>query len=94
VPVLADALQPTPGLILAPTATAPLVRPVANDVANLRAGPGTNYAIIGRATISQALAIMARNPAGDWYQLDDGTWIAAFLVSHPPPDLAIATATP
>lgn len=38
--------------------------------ANLRVGPGTTYAV----------RIVAANAAGDWYELEGGQWIAAFLV--------------
>lgn len=48
--------------------------------ANLRAGPGTNYALVGTAVTGQTLTITDQTPAGDWYHLADGSWIAAFLV--------------
>jgi uncharacterized protein YraI len=64
--------------------------------ANLRAGPGTNYAIVGQAVAGQTLTIIDQNPAGDWYQLADGVWIAAFLVEVAAADAssraAVATA--
>jgi len=49
--------------------------------ANLRSGPGTTYAIVGKATQGEAVTITDKNAAGDWYQLDTGEWIAAFLVT-------------
>jgi hypothetical protein len=71
------------------TATAP-------KAANLRGGPGTNYPIVGGVKAGAALSIMARNAKGDWYQLANGAWIAAFLIptpsaTKPPP---IPTAPP
>jgi hypothetical protein len=48
--------------------------------ANLRAGPGTNFAVVGGVRPGDRLSITGQNAAGDWYQLDDGKWIAAFLV--------------
>ena len=51
-----------------------------NTNANLRAGPGTSYAITGRATQGQLVAIIGKDNAGNWYQLSGGPWIAAFLV--------------
>jgi uncharacterized protein YraI len=71
--------------------TAPAVQPnaatttssasaTANANANIRSGPGTTYDVVGRATSGQTLTVTGRNEAGDWYQLADGTWIAAFLV--------------
>lgn len=49
--------------------------------ANLRAGPGTSYAVVGTATAGAAVVIVGENAAGDWYELEDGQWIAAFLVT-------------
>jgi hypothetical protein len=58
--------------------------PIANRKANLRGGPGTGYPVAGSAQAGEALTIVARNSAGDWLQLDDGAWIAAFLVDNVP----------
>ncbi len=57
--------------------------------ANLRAGPGTTYAIVGTAGPGQAVTIVNTNSTGDWYQLAEEQWIAAFLV-----DVANAAPTP
>lgn len=70
------------------------VGPVANRNSNLRGGPGTNYAIVGSAQGSQALNVVARNTAGDWYQLDNGAWIAAFLVDNASDSLPIIIEPP
>lgn len=51
-----------------------------NKGANLRAGPGITYAIVGKATQGQVVTIADKNAAGDWYQLDTSEWIAGFLV--------------
>ena len=59
--------------------------------ANLRAGPGTKYAIVGSAKAGESVVISGTNTAGDWYQLDTGKWIAAFLIKAS--DLVTATAT-
>ena len=48
--------------------------------ANLRAGPGTTFAIVGSAQAGQPVTIIGTNAAGDWYQIGEGRWIAAFLV--------------
>ncbi len=86
----------------APTVAATGVNgPRANTAANLRAGPGTSYAIISSAASGQALDIIARNSAGDWYQLRGGGWIFGELVTGAPvvpvaaviPTVAVATAT-
>jgi len=49
--------------------------------ANLRTGPGTTYTIAGKATKGQTVVIVGQNATGDWYQLEGGQWIAAFLVT-------------
>lgn len=49
--------------------------------ANLRAGPGTNYAIVSNVRTGQALTVQGRNADGTWLQLSNGNWIAAFLVN-------------
>ena len=53
----------------------------ANRSANLRGGPGTSFPVVGRVQNGQALTIVAKNAGGDWYQLSNGQWIAAFLVN-------------
>lgn len=67
--------------------------------ANLRAGPGTTYPVVGAARPGQTVTIVETNLAGDWYRLADDQWIAAFLVNttapNPPPvDQATVAATP
>lgn len=64
--------------------------------ANIRAGPGTTYAIVGKATTGQVLNLVATNANNTWHQLDNGTWIAAFLVVRIAPGAVLATvpATP
>jgi uncharacterized protein YraI/endonuclease/exonuclease/phosphatase family metal-dependent hydrolase len=58
------------------------VGPTVASAANLRSGPGTSYSVIGSATAGQAITIVGQSPAGDWYLLDTGAWIAAFLVNN------------
>lgn len=66
-----------------------------NRGANLRSGPGTTYAIVGKAAKGQAVMIIDKNKAGDWYQLEGGQWIAAFLVTvDTAPSLASDDVTP
>jgi endonuclease/exonuclease/phosphatase family metal-dependent hydrolase len=52
--------------------------------ANLRAGPGTTYAIVGIAKSGASVVIVSKNRSSDWYQLDTGAWIAALLVQPVP----------
>jgi hypothetical protein len=53
---------------------------VAGGNANLRSGPGTDFANVGGVVDGEALEIVGRNADGTWYQLVNGYWIAAFLV--------------
>ena len=98
-------VQTTPVTTTAPIVEAPVapaeapaapVAPVvsigtgsANTSANLRGGPGTNFPVVGGTQTGQALTIVAKNDAGDWYQLDTGQWIAAFLVANLTGDIAV-----
>jgi hypothetical protein len=68
---------------------APAAKATANRGANLRGGPGTNYPIVGAATVGQGLVVVGRNTAGDWLRLAGGAWIAAFLVDDVPAGLAV-----
>ncbi len=52
-----------------PTPAPPQVEVTANTV-NLRAGPGTNYPRVGQAKQGQTFEIVAKNPAGTWFQID------------------------
>lgn len=53
---------------------------VTNENANLRSGPGTEYTVAGSSPAGQPLTIVAQNAAGNWLKLDNGLWIARFLV--------------
>ena len=57
---------------------------VARDAVNVRAGPGTNYAVIGQVTRGQQFTATGRNQAGDWLRFDlDGQtgWVYAPLMT-------------
>lgn len=79
---------PRPRRSYLPTETVP-APPVVIEEANLRAGPGTEYERLGSAAPGERLELIARNPAGDWYQLAGGAWIAAFLVEGAPAGLPV-----
>jgi len=53
-----------------------------NRSANLRAGPGTNFAIADSAKAGDKVEIVGKNADGSWLKLADDKWIAAFLVSR------------
>lgn len=76
--------QPTPTPPPADTDTPVPTGPIVAKQANLRAGPGSSYAIAGSATPNTPLEIVGTNQSGDWYQLATGAWIAAFLVANAP----------
>lgn len=42
---------------------------VSTTLANVRSGPGTNYAIIGQVPQGTVLTLTGRNAAGDWFQV-------------------------
>jgi hypothetical protein len=66
----------------------------ANRDANLRAGPGTDFAVMGTVQAGDDLVIVGRNVDGDWYALTEGYWIAAFLVDSAPDDVPVAAVIP
>jgi len=88
-------LRPTPTpATTAVTATTPVTTsaPVTTTAApprvtldaNLREGPGTTFPVVGGTVTGQALTIVARNADGSWFRLDNGGWVAAFLVANAP----------
>lgn len=66
---------------LQPTATPAAPVALASGETNLRAGPGTEYPVIGALASGQSLEITGKNQAGTWWQLKtaDGetVWIIA-----------------
>lgn len=60
-----------------------------NTLANLRAGPGTNFDRVGSVDVGATITITGRNPEGDWLRLEDGTWVFASLVDNVPTDVPI-----
>ncbi len=82
---------PVPALI--PSTAAPLRSTVQVDLANLRAGPSTDYDAVGSARRGETVEPMARNAAGDWLRLRNGAWIYASLVDRVPENLPVADAT-
>lgn len=84
----------------APPATPEAV--VSANVLNLRAGPGTNYPVVGQVLAQQRFAISGRNQAADWLRVccpageDAESWISAEYAesSAPVTDLPVAPAPP
>ena len=70
---------------------------ITNAQANVRSGPGTNYALAGTLDRGAEFEIVGKNPAGDWFQLcclnGQKVWIADFLVDTSGPVDAVAVAS-
>ncbi|MCS7057200.1 MAG: SH3 domain-containing protein [Thermoflexales bacterium] len=58
--------------VVAPTPTAAATPgiTVANDFVNLRAGPGTNYALLGRLNRGQTARVTGKSSDGQWWQIN------------------------
>jgi uncharacterized protein YraI len=58
-----------------------------NPEINVRAGPGTDYPIIGKLLAGQQVPALGKSPGGDWVQISypqsqDGLgWVYAYLVT-------------
>jgi len=67
-----------------PTATPlPVPRFTANQTVNVRAGPGTNYPVVGQLSTGQAYDITGMNPEGGWWQFTyngQPAWVSGELV--------------
>ncbi len=66
---------------------------------NIRRGPGTNYPVATSVPAGTALTILARNPAGDWYQIQlvgqaDPVWVYAPLTTAAGPVATLPTLSP
>jgi endonuclease YncB( thermonuclease family) len=66
--------------------------PACTTVANLRAGPGTDFGIVGQCAVGQTLAVTGKNTDGSWLLLSSGAWIFSSLVGNPPATLAVQPA--
>jgi hypothetical protein len=63
--------------------SAPILSAAATDIANVRRGPGTNFAVVGGLQAGDEISVLGRNSAGDWLQFNaDGetAWVFAELV--------------
>jgi len=87
----------TPTETPAPTATpTPAVKIVKN--ANLRAGPGTNYQIVGKVSPGDKIQVTGKDKSGKWFQVKTEklaqAWIAGFLLKNvPAKDLPVKTSS-
>jgi hypothetical protein len=65
---------------LAQTQSATVYQGVVTTTANIRSGPGLNFSVVGQAQSGQSVTVVACNQDCSWLQLENGNWIAAFLV--------------
>ena len=97
-PAPTDTPTPIPTSTPTPTATSTSPTVSINRTMNVRAGPGTNYSVIGQATAGAEYPISGKNPAGGWWQIIYGGqygWVYAPLVTATNPELVqIAPAIP
>jgi TolB protein len=58
---------------------------IVNARVNLRAGPGTNFAVIGGASQDEQFVVVGRNAKGDWYKISLSSgktaWVNGGLVT-------------
>lgn len=57
--------------------------------ANMRQGPGINYAVAGQCAAGQGITVSGVNDQRDWLLLASGAWIAASLVDNVPSGLSV-----
>lgn len=81
--------EPTPAALVTATLVPGVIQATASANANLRAGPGTEFSVVGSVERGDLLNLVARNEAGDWYQMDDGSWIFGQLVEGTPGQLPV-----
>lgn len=62
------------------------------EAANVREGPGVEYAVVIGAQPGQPVVVTGRDASGEWLQLGSGYWIAAALVANAPVDLPVMAA--
>ena len=96
-PIVLPAATPTPAVSPEVSPAVPPAVPLAVitvivEGANLRAGPGTDYPVVGGLYQNARAPLLGRNQSGDWLQLqlpDGPAWIYAPLVrtTTPIPDL-------
>lgn len=59
--------------------------------ADLRIGPDTTFDAARTIVAGQPAAVVAQNADGTWYLLDNGFWVAAFLIENVQGQFFLAT---
>lgn len=87
-PTSTPTTTPSPTVVVLPTSTATRAANalIIVDRANIRSGPGPDYAIVGVATRDQQFVIIGRTNAGDWWQVcclenNERGWLFGELVT-------------
>ena len=89
-PTVTPTPSPTPPPTPTPTATSASPTVSISRVMNVRAGPGTNYPIVGQASPGEQYPISGKNPAGGWWQIiysGQYAWVYSPLVTATYPEL-------
>ena len=63
--------------------------PIVTSAANKRNAPTIEANVIGQIAANTEITVTGRNSDGSWLHLDDGAWIASFLVENAPASLPI-----
>ena len=92
----AQAVEPSFGLYLPLVFHTLTTQGSVTRSANLRAGPGLTFPVVGRARARQTVVLVACDATCAWYQVVNGQWIAAFLVQDvtPSPSLLPRVTSP
>ncbi len=83
-----------PALLPLSSTTTPIPRPQVQVNANLRGGPGTNYAIKGGLSAGDEITVVARTADGSWLLLQNGSWLYVDLAVYLPDNLPRAQVIP
>jgi len=86
IPTPTPTLQSTDLSTVIPPTAPPAFNPMLsiNSDMNVRGGPGTNYPIVGTASLGQQYPITGKNSAGDWWKINyngQAGWVFGQLVT-------------
>ncbi len=78
--------QPTPTIPSTPTATPVSIKVSAKQTVNVRQGPGTQFAVVGKLQLNTNVVVLGKNEDGQWLQiaLPDAAnpgWVSVSVVS-------------
>ena len=79
---------------LVPTDTPAIALAKTNVQANLRAGPGVVYGLVGFLAEGTEVVPVSRTANRLWLKLETGNWIFAYLVDDAPTELPVETNIP